>query len=54
VTFLADQATADVFVMPFADGAADSAETVVITLTDGAAYDLGVPASATATVNITG
>jgi hypothetical protein len=54
VTFLAGQATADVFVMPAADGIAEGAETVILTLIDGAAYDLGAPATATATVTIAG
>lgn len=54
VTFLAGQATADVFVIPIADGATEGVETVIVTLTDGAAYDLGAPATATATVNIAG
>jgi len=31
VTFLAGQATADVFVIPTADGVADGAETVIVT-----------------------
>ena len=51
VTFLAGQSSADVFVMPLADGTPDDGETVVVTLSDGAAYDLGVPATATATVS---
>ncbi|MDP2320261.1 MAG: Calx-beta domain-containing protein [Acidobacteriota bacterium] len=54
VTFLAGQATADVFVIPIADGITEAAETVIVTLTDGASYDLGAPATATATVTITG
>lgn len=54
VTFLAGQATADVFVVPTADGTTEGAETVILTLTDGAAYDLGAPATATATVSIAG
>ncbi len=54
VTFLAGQATADVFVIPTADGVAEGAETVIVTVTDGATYDLGLPATATATVNIAG
>ncbi len=52
VTFLAGQATADVFVIPTADGIVEGVETVIVTLTDGATYDLGAPATATATVNI--
>ncbi len=54
VTFLAGQATADVFVIPTADGIVEGVETVIVTLTDGATYDLGAPATATATVNIAG
>lgn len=54
VTFLAGQATADVFIVPTADGITEGIETVIVTLTDGAAYDLGAPATATATVNIAG
>jgi hypothetical protein len=52
VTFLSGQATANVFVIPMADGVAEGVETVIVTLTDGASYDLGAPA--TATVNIAG
>lgn len=52
VIFLAGQATVDVFVIPTADGVAEGVETAIVTLTDGAAYDLGAPATATATVNI--
>ncbi len=54
VTFLAGQATADVFVIPTADGIVEGVETAIVTLTDGATYDLGAPATATATVNIAG
>ena len=54
VMFLAGQATADVFVIPTADGIVEGVETVIVTLTDGASYDLGAPATATATVNIAG
>ncbi len=52
VTFAAGQATVDVFVMPLSDGSAEGSESVVVTVTDGAAYDLGAPS--TATVNIAG
>jgi hypothetical protein len=52
VTFLAGQATADVFVIPAPDGVTEAAETVIVTLSDGATYDLGAPATATATVTI--
>ena len=54
VTFPAGQATVDVFVVPLSDGTAEAAETVILTLTDGATYDLGAPATATATVTIAG
>lgn len=54
VTFLAGQATADVFVIPTTDGIVEGVETVIVTLTDGVTYDLGAPATATATVNIAG
>lgn len=54
VTFLAGQATADVFVIPTADSVAEGLETVIVTLIDGATYDLGAPATATATVTIAG
>jgi hypothetical protein len=54
VTFLAGQATADVFVIPTLDGTTEGAETATLTLTDGATYDLGAPATATATINIAG
>ena len=39
---------------PTADGIVEGVETVIVTLTDGASYDLGAPATATATVNIAG
>ena len=52
VTFLAEHATTDRVVMPSADGDAEGSETVILTVTDGAAYDVG--ASATATVTIAG
>jgi hypothetical protein len=54
VTFPAGQATTDVFVIPLADGTAEPVETAILTVTDGAAYDVGAPATITATVNITG
>ncbi|MGE0866897.1 MAG: Calx-beta domain-containing protein [Vicinamibacterales bacterium] len=50
VTFLAGQATADVFVIPAADGLDEALETAIVTLTDGATYDLGVLATATITI----
>lgn len=54
VTFLAGQATTDVFVIPTVDGTTEGTETAIITLTDGATYDLGAPATATAMINIAG
>jgi hypothetical protein len=50
VTFLAGQATADLFVVPLPDGAAEAPETVIVTVTDDATYDVGAPASATVTI----
>ena len=50
VTFAAGQATTDLFVMPLADATAEGSETVVVTITDGATYDLGSPATATVTI----
>lgn len=50
VTFLAGQATADVFVIPTGDGVPEGTETAIVTLTDGATYDLGAPATATVTI----
>jgi len=35
---------------PVSDADASNAETVILTLTDGAAYDLGAPATATVTI----
>jgi hypothetical protein len=50
VTFAAGQATADLFVVPLPDATAEGSETVVVSITDGAAYDLGSPATATVTI----
>ena len=50
VTFLAGQATADVVITPMADAVAEGVETVILTVTDGALYDLGAPNSATVTI----
>lgn len=50
VTFGAGQATTDLFVIPLSDGAADGSETVIVTVTDGASYDVGSPAAATVTI----
>jgi hypothetical protein len=51
VTFAAGAATADVIVMPLADGDnAEAPETVIVTVTDGASYDLGASPAATVTI----
>jgi hypothetical protein len=50
VTFTAGSATADVVVTPLVDAVREGIETVIITLIDGAAYDLATPATATATI----
>lgn len=50
VTFAAGQATFDLFVVPLPDTIAEGSETVIVTVTDGAAYDLGAPATATVTI----
>ena len=50
LTFAAGQATADLFIVPFNDGTAEGSETVIVTVTDGAAYDVGAPATATVTI----
>lgn len=50
VTFAAGQATADLFVVPLPDGTVEGPETAIVTVTDGATYDLGSPATATVTI----
>ena len=50
VTFAAGQSTVDLSVVPRQDGVAEGSETVIVDLTDGAAYDLGAPATATVTI----
>ena len=45
-TFLAGQSTVDVTVTPIADGVSEPLETVVLTLSSGASYVAGLPASA--------
>ena len=50
VTFGAGQATADLFIVPLPDGTAEGSETAIVTVTDGATYDLGSPATATVTI----
>lgn len=52
VTFAAGSPLANVFIIPVADAVVDLSETVILTIVDAAAYDLG--AAATATVTITG
>jgi uncharacterized protein DUF5666/Calx-beta domain-containing protein len=50
VTFVAGAATADVLVTPILDGLVEGPETVIVTVTGAASYDVGVPASATVTI----
>jgi large repetitive protein len=52
VTFGVGQATSDLFVVPLPDADAEGSETVIVTVTDGATYDVGAPA--TATISIAG
>ena len=52
VTFAANAAAASVFIIPVADAVADASETVILTVVDGASYDLA--AASTATVTISG
>ena len=49
-TFAAGRATLDVWVVPVLDAEADGPETVVLTVLDGVASDVGTPASATVTI----
>lgn len=51
VSFAAGSATASVIVTPIADVVADPSEAVILTVIDGAAYDLGAVASATITIS---
>ncbi|MGH9221594.1 MAG: Calx-beta domain-containing protein, partial [Vicinamibacterales bacterium] len=51
VNFAAGQAAASVFVIPMADAVVEPAETVILTVVDGAAYDLGAVQSATVTIS---
>ena len=53
VTFAAGQATVDRTITPINEAEVDGSETVILTVTDGAQYDLGAPATQTATVTIT-
>lgn len=50
VTFNAGQSTADLVVVPSPDATVEGPETAVVTVTDGAAYDVGSPAMATITI----
>ncbi len=50
VTFIAGSSTATVTVDPSADGAAELDETVVLTVTAGAGYNVGAPSVATGTI----
>ena len=50
VTFAAGQATATVSVVPKTDAVVEGAETVILTVVDGAGYTAGAPAVATVTI----
>ena len=50
VTFLPNVSTIDRSVTPNVDAAAEDPETVIVTLTDGALYNLGTPSVATITI----
>ena len=52
-TFPAGLATVDVVVTPIADPTTEGAETVILTLTSVAPYELGSPATATVTITDT-
>lgn len=49
-TIAAGQSFVDVTITPVDDAVVESAETVILTLVDGASYDLGVTTSATVTI----
>jgi hypothetical protein len=49
-TFLANQSSVDVTITPTADALAEGSETVILTLTTVAPYELGSPFTATATI----
>jgi hypothetical protein len=51
VAFAPGQATLDVVITPVADGAVEGNETVILTVLDGVAYDLGASVSATVTIS---
>jgi hypothetical protein len=50
VVFAANAATADVVISPVADGADEGAESVLLTLTAAAPYELGSPVTASASI----
>ncbi|MCA1627369.1 MAG: hypothetical protein LC742_05345 [Acidobacteria bacterium] len=50
VTFGAGNSTATVTVAPTADGLAEGDETVILTVTSGSGYNVGVPSAATGTI----
>ncbi|HWI20273.1 MAG TPA: Calx-beta domain-containing protein, partial [Vicinamibacterales bacterium] len=50
LTFSAGEATVDLFIVPFADGTTEGSESVIVTVDDGATYDVGAPAAATVTI----
>ena len=52
ITFTAGQATVDRTITPIADALVETPETVILTVTDGAQYDLGNAGTETATVTI--
>jgi hypothetical protein len=51
VTFGVGQADVDLVVLPTQDGVAEGSETVIVTVTDGATYDVGAPDTATVTIS---
>jgi hypothetical protein len=50
VTIPAGQASATITVTPVNDALVEGPETVILTLVDGASYDLGVDTTATVTI----
>jgi Calx-beta domain/Domain of unknown function (DUF5666) len=51
VTFGVGQADVDLVVVPTQDGVAEGSETVIVTVTDDATYDVGAPDTATVTIS---
>ena len=51
VTFQANAPSASVFIVPVADSVSDPTETVILSVVDGASYDLGTSPSATVTIS---